>query len=133
MQCPHCESQDIMLCSVARAQGTTSTKTTGGQDTDTTQAQTAFAARCAPPKSPLKFALIVTAIVIVLDLMALQDVNEARAHATGELWFVFASLGACVLWFVLIAANGPKRRARLERWHNTWVCMRCGKFFVPGR
>lgn len=135
MQCPHCESQDVMLCSVARAHGTTRTTMveTGGHDAYTTQGQTAFAARCAPTKSPWKFALIVTAIVIVLDLMALQDVGEGRAHATGELVFVFASLGACALWFALIAANRPQRRARLERWHKTWVCVRCGEFFVPDR
>ena len=76
--------------------------------------------------------LIVTAIVVVLDLMALQDVSESRAHAAGELWFVFASLGACALMWASFIASRPKYRAKLERWRNTWICKHCGQFFVPG-
>ena len=142
MQCPKCQSQDVSLCSVAHEQGTTTTHTSGSADfggsamhggvalkqniNTTSESQTAFAERCAPPTSSLG-----TALGFCIALMALLFIAPQFGTGQTVMRIMQGLFGLCAVWSVLAFLNLPKHRAALARWRKTWICGRCGTFFVP--
>lgn len=126
MECPNCQSQDVILCSVAHEQGTTTTQTHGtisgggsylgssagggvaaggmsmSQTVNTTsKSQTGFAERCAPPRTPaLTKALIVTLIAAWVGIALLAQVMPAPVkNLSSEVSWVVINL---VLWLAIV-------------------------------
>lgn len=158
MECPQCQSQDVIRCAIAYEQGTTTiesrgTSTGGGSYTgsavrtgdfvsggvathqdirSSSTSQTAFARRCAPPTSTFKWALLATVIFAVADFFLLGLVAGGDIRPSSFVHLMYAGLGVSVLWLALTIFNWPKHRARLARWRKAWVCVRCGHQFLPG-
>lgn len=145
MQCPHCESRDVMLCSVAHAQGTTSMTVSGGrhEGSYTATGQTGFARSCAPPTSSFFFLLggvVFVGFWAAVMYMFLPNTGRPGYVMDGADTFItwlFNGFAALTLLMAVLALvsffRRPKNRAALERWHRTWICTRCGRFFVPDR
>lgn len=141
MQCPKCESQDVMRCSVAYAQGTTSASFTGSDNHGSyyVRNQTNFASHCAPPPEPsvvmwffaggfcLFWAIVVYALIHFMG----NNMGFVETMVEG----VFALLLLLTLWFgwlfVKAISAGPQYRAATAHWHKKWVCVRCGEIFIP--
>jgi hypothetical protein len=158
MECPQCQSQDVIRCAIAYEQGTTTSQSQGtstgrGAYTEshvatgdvvsggvtmnrdirsTTTSQTAFARRCAPPTSTWKYALLATVVFAVVDFFLFALVVDGDLRPNSFVHLMYAGLAVSVLWLALTIFNWPKYRAQLARWRKTWVCVRCGHQFLPG-
>jgi hypothetical protein len=154
MQCPACQSQNVLLCSVAHEQGTVTTTTKGTASgtgsgytmgasnafssamntsvNTTSTSRTAFAERCAPPTSTVGWAILATlvAAVIYIGIQAYLHADVRPVPAGTGTHVMLGILAACVLWLVLAIRNRPRYRESLERWRRTWVCASCGHFFL---
>ena len=141
MQCPHCESQDVVRCSVAHAQGTTNASFTGSDNQGSyyVRNQTNFASHCAPPPEPSVvlwfivggFCLFWTLVLYALVHFMGNDMGFVATILEG----ILALLALLTLWFALLFVKsireGPKYRAALAYWQKKWVCARCGEIFLP--
>ncbi len=123
MQCPKCQSQNVLLCSVAHEQGTVTTTTKGTASgtgsgyamgasnafssamntsvNTTSTSRTAFAERCAPPTSTVWWAILATLAMAVIDIVLLGYLDAEAKHAGTGTHVMLGILAACVLWLVL--------------------------------
>jgi hypothetical protein len=139
MQCPKCQSQNVFLCSVACEQGTITTTTRGSATSsvdqttmhiDTTStSRTAFAQRCAPPTSTLRWAILATLVMLSANVAMQVHLHVKGMFAGNGTHAMLGVLAICVLWLILAIRNRPRYRESLERWRRTWACASCGNFF----
>jgi hypothetical protein len=147
MKCPQCDSEDVYLCSVAYAQGTSKTTSTtrtqgqsygGGQvafanasHKTTSSSQTAFAAQAAPPSSKLKPALAAVALSLLVS-WGLSHLTSPMHPEPGLLKVIMVAAVLGSIWWVVTAFRHlPQHRLDKERWSRSWICARCGHKFVP--
>ncbi|MGN6424599.1 MAG: hypothetical protein ACTHLA_14960 [Asticcacaulis sp.] len=145
MQCPKCDTQDCFLCSIAHAQGKTTTKTTGstsgayygtngnagmisGSHTSTSTSLTAFGKKAAPPENPLGPAISFVALAIVSNMI----VHGIWPHLNGLVTLIFLGGIGLSLWGLYAAIRDqPRFRNEKARWEQSWICARCGEIFLP--
>lgn len=140
MQCPKCQSQNVLVCSVAYAQGTITTTTKGSATSSvdqtnvhvntTSTSRTAFAQRCAPPTSTLRWAILATLVMLLINVAILAHLHAKQMFAGTGTHVMLGILAVCVLWLILAIRNRPNYRESLQRWRKTWACASCGKFFL---
>lgn len=141
MQCPKCQSQNVLLCSVAYAQGTVTTTTKGSATSSvdlttmhvntTSTTRTAFARRCAPPPtSTLRWAVLATLVILSVNVAMQIHLHVKGLFAGTGTHILLGVLAVCVLWLVLAIRNRPNYRESLQRWRRTWACASCGNFFL---
>lgn len=141
MQCPKCQSPNVLLCSVACAQGTVTTTTKGSATSSvdlttmhvntTSTTRTAFAQRCAPPTSTLWWAVLATLVMLAVNVAMQVHLHVKALFAGTGTHVILGVLAVCVLWLILAIRNRPHHRESLQRWRRTWACASCGKFFLP--
>ena len=158
--CPKCRSPNTQLCSLAHAQGTATTKTSGTatgqsvgysaqggfgvaqhnlQTSSTSTTKSAFAERAAPPTNwyyVFVASSVVCALFIVIVGSNLRSVLGFISHdiegLAGPIWI------AILLWLAVsllgLSCTYPKRHKYAEekrRWRASWICAACGNIFVP--
>ena len=149
MQCPQCQSDDVYLCSVAHAQGTSKTTTTtrtqgqgfapsgGGASygaathTSSSTSMTAFAAQAAPPSSSIPRALAAVVLFFLLTWGLPKMFSPSHPEPGGLKFLMTLALLGSIAWVALGVRNLPKLRRERETWRRTWICARCGHTFVP--
>jgi hypothetical protein len=144
MQCPKCESDDVLLCSVAHDQGKTthqikgtSNGAVGGQRTtgdhsSTGTSITEFARRAAPPQPAFDRAIlnVIAAVAAFIILpSALKDLTHS--HANWAYYPLLACIAFTIYRLTVAAKDKPLDRARREEWERSWICKRCGTIFDP--
>jgi hypothetical protein len=159
MQCPSCESQNVVSCPIAYDQGTVHTKSTSEGSTfsqgnvmgtgatvgsamvsaqhstrmtHNSVQRSAFAGRASPPSNPIWPPLkgIVAAIGALIVLSLLDSVIPLPP------WIgiaAFAAILLCAVWAVFAFLRLPAYRAHREHWSKSWICAACGNIFVPDR
>jgi hypothetical protein len=145
MQCPKCDTQDCFLCSIAHAQGKTTTKTSGstsgtyygangnagvmgGTHRSTSTSLTEFGKKAAPPDNPLGPAIGGLALAIFANF-ALHGIWP-HVSAVASLIFL-GLLGLAVWWLYTAIRDQPRFREDKARWQKSWICARCGEIFLP--
>jgi hypothetical protein len=146
MKCPKCESDDVLLCSVAVAQGTTTTQTKGhsegGADgigrvtseySGTQTTLTEFAKRAAAPTPRLNGAIGMVAFAIIAYVVVPAAWRDL-AHHTPPGWLNLVLLAA-IAWSIYNLVNIYRHRSEDEAlhaaWERSWICKRCGTIFDP--
>ena len=157
MQCPSCESQNVVSCPIAYDQGTVHTKSTSEGSTfsqgnvmgtgatvgsamvsaqhstrmtHNSVHRTAFAGRASPPSNPIWPPLkgISAAIGALIVLSLLDSVIPFPPWIGID---AFAAILLCAVWAVFAFLRLPDYRARHEHWSKSWICGACGNIFVP--
>lgn len=151
MQCPKCQSNNALLCSMAYEQGTSITQTKGVgsghsvgysaqggfgvaqhnvQTTSTSKTQTPFAKRAEPPTNwfglwamnALGSGVAVVVVYFLHGLVKLFGIAEIVAVP----WLVVALVG-----LLLTFPGRHKYKETQRRWEASWICAACGNIFVP--
>ncbi|MCX6996510.1 MAG: hypothetical protein NTV49_05370 [Kiritimatiellaeota bacterium] len=159
--CPDCGATNVMRCEMAYAQGTKTGKISGamlgadfgangsitpviGGGSVGTQSQTIFAQMSAPPKPRMsrKVCWIIGCILLIgLPTLGL-GLWYWWSHPQGEAsWMVGvliagAIFGPALIGYIIAAALGKSadeldHERALFAWQRSWVCLMCGKIFIP--
>jgi len=145
MQCPKCESEDVLLCSVAVAQGTSVTKregtTEGGLDgggrftadhESTETVQTEFAKRAAASELTTN-SLWYSLIGAIVAYFVVPEFWRTSGHMPQ--WVHLLLLAAIAIAIYRLVTGYKKRRSEDDRrravWARSWICKRCGTIFDP--
>lgn len=146
MQCPKCESNDVLLCSVAYEQGKSVTESKGTSEggdgsgrftadhESTHTTLTEFAKRAAAPELTTN-ALWYSLIGAVVAFFIVPSVWADLTHHGSPLWLHLLLLALIVVAIYRLATGYKKRSAedgaRRAAWERSWICKRCGAIFDP--
>ena len=146
MQCPKCESEDVLLCSIALAQGTSVIKSKGSSEggmdgggrltanhESTATVLTEFARRAAAPASTtdsLWYSLIAAVVAWIVVPSAWGDMTGHSPQ-----WLYLLLLAGIAIAIYRLVTGYKKRRSEDEGqravWERSWICKRCGTIFEP--
>jgi hypothetical protein len=146
MQCPKCESDDVLLCSTAYEQGKSVVKRKGkiegGMDgggritadhESTETVLTEFAKRAAAPElttNSLWYSLIGAVVAFFVVPSVWHDFTGHNPQ-----WLYFLLLAAIAVAIYRLVTVYKKRRsendAQKAAWERSWICKRCGTIFDP--
>ncbi|HOF18824.1 MAG TPA: zinc-ribbon domain-containing protein [Phycisphaerae bacterium] len=154
IECPQCGATDAQKVSLVWESGTsnTSSSTLGAAfDGDgnlmpflagsSGKHQTQLAARLAPPEPQKDSSTLLVIVGIGFGAIAVTFGITAYGEVVGLC--VFWPVGMLILAGGIVLAVRAKRQAKaynatvfrpaMARWNASWICLRCGEKFVPGK
>jgi hypothetical protein len=145
MQCPKCESDDVLSCSVAYEQGKSVIKTKGKSEggdgggrftadhESTHTVLTEFAKRAAAPESTtnsLWYSLFAAVAAYFIVPSVWHDFTGHRPQ-----WLNLLLLAGIAITIYRLVTGYKKRRSEDDGqravWERSWICKRCGTIFDP--
>ena len=146
MQCPKCESDDVLLCSVAYEQGKSVTESKGTSEggdgsgrftadhESTHTTLTEFAKRAAAPELTTN-SLWYSLIGAVVAYFVVPEFWRTSGHVPQ--WVHLLLLAFIAVAIYRLATGYKKRRSeddvRRAAWERSWICKRCGTIFDPSK
>lgn len=157
--CPKCHTEDVMRCTIAYAQGTTTHRVSAtalgmgltdeglvpalGCGSANVTSRSLMATACAPPKAPPNRTMICGVLGLLSGGIpaAICSWRWCFASVKVPCWQLVAlvCIGLPFVGMVIglavadVLGDKPERQHEkaMEKWSRTWVCQRCGNYFEP--